>query len=135
MPGTCSTPYPKRLQSLLLSLALLAGSFGVGTRGSGGATRSADVALNGEIVDLACYITQGSLGEMHRPCALKCARMGQPVGLLSADGKVYLLVADHVDTAPYEKARGLAGEAVTIRGEVAEKGGLRVVTVHAARKK
>ena len=118
-----------------LSLLLLTRLLSIAPAAAGGPAGSADVTLNGEVVDMACYVAQGGKGEMHRPCAAKCAKMGQPVGLLSGDGSIYLLVADHVDVAPYEKARGLAGEQVVIRGGVAEKDGISTLTVHEARKK
>jgi hypothetical protein len=88
-----------------------------------------EITVSGEILDLACYIAQGAKGAEHKKCAVKCAQMGQPVGLLAADGKVYLLVADHVDQAPYEKARKQAGDKVTIKGEVDSKDGISVLTV------
>ena len=53
-----------------------------------------DSALSGEVVDLACYVGHGAKGPDHQKCALKCAQMGQPLGLLTPEGKIYLLVAD-----------------------------------------
>src|SRR5262245_22224253 len=91
--------------------------------------------LSGEIVDLACYVGHGAKGPDHQKCAQKCAQMGQPVGLLATDGALYLLVADHSNPEPYRKARSLAGDSVEIQGEVAEKGGMKAVTVDDVKKK
>ncbi len=96
---------------------------------------SSDATLSGEVVDMACYIGHGAKGEMHKACAAKCAAMGQPVGLLSSDGALYLLVADHVDSGAYEKARKLAGEQVEMKGEVAARDGVSALTVHDVKKK
>jgi len=98
---------------------------------------SADAGLtvSGEVVDLACYVGHGAKGPDHQKCAQKCAQMGQPMGLLTADGSLYLLVADHSNPSPYSKARGLAGEQVEIKGEVSEKGGMKALTVDEVRKK
>ena len=96
---------------------------------------SFDVSLSGEVVDLACYIGHGAKGPDHQKCAMKCAQMGQPMGLLSAEGKLYLLVADHVDGAPYNKARNLAGVQVEIRGEPLDREGWTILTVHDVKKK
>ncbi len=95
----------------------------------------ASQTLSGEIVDLACYVGHGAKGPEHQKCAQKCAQMGQPVGLLTADGNLYLLVADHVNPDPYRKARSLAGDQVEIRGGVSEKGGMKALTVDEVKKK
>jgi len=40
----------------------------------------------GEVVDFSCYLQLGKHGEKHRDCGQKCARNGQPVGLLTKGG-------------------------------------------------
>ena len=124
-----------RVLAFTLGLCLATGVLRTGSMAVESTVGSTDVTLSGEVLDLACYISHGGRGETHKACAVKCAKMGQPVGLLSTDGKLYLLLADHVDSAPYAKARDLAGEQVTIRGEVAEKDGVSALTVHDVRKK
>jgi hypothetical protein len=98
---------------------------------------SADPGLtvSGEVVDLACYVGHGAKGPDHQKCAQKCAQMGQPMGLLSPDGTLYLLVADHSNPAPYSKARSLAGDQVEIKGDVSEKGGMKALSVEEVKKK
>jgi hypothetical protein len=93
------------------------------------------LTVSGEVVDLACYVGHGAKGPDHQKCAQKCAQMGQPMGLLAADGALYLLVADHSNPAPYSKARSLAGDQVEIKGEVSERGGMRALTVDEVKKK
>jgi hypothetical protein len=95
---------------------------------------SSDISVRGEIVDLACYIGHGAKGADHQQCAAKCAEMGQPLGLLASDGKLYILVADHQDSAGFLKARKLAGEQVEMTGTPAEKNGIAALTVHDVRK-
>ena len=92
---------------------------------------AADVTLTGEVLDLACYIGQGAKGPDHAGCAVKCAEMGQPMGLAASDGKVYILLADHADSSAFTKAKSLAGKKVEIKGEVAAKDGMNALTVHA----
>ena len=46
----------------------------------------------GEVIDLSCYNQVGKHGDKHRDCGQKCARNGQPLGLLAKDGSVYMLV-------------------------------------------
>jgi hypothetical protein len=46
----------------------------------------------GEIVDLSCYLQVGKRGDKHRDCGQKCAEQGQPVGLLTQDGSLFILM-------------------------------------------
>ena len=55
------------------------------------------VTLVGEIIDLSCYTSLGKHGAKHRDCGQKCAKNGEPIGLLTKDGKTYLLVAEEHD--------------------------------------
>jgi hypothetical protein len=48
----------------------------------------------GEIIDVSCYAQLGKHGEAHRSCGQKCAQNGQPVGLLTQDGTIYLLMPE-----------------------------------------
>jgi hypothetical protein len=51
----------------------------------------------GELVDFSCYIQLGKHGEKHRSCGAKCAQSGQPIGLLTQDGKLYMLMPEEHD--------------------------------------
>ena len=86
--------------------------------------------VSGEVLDLSCYLGHGGMGEGHAGCAAKCVKGGQPMGLLGADGAVYVLFADHADAAAFEKAKDLAGKKVEVTGDVATKDGLKGLTVH-----
>ena len=88
----------------------------------------------GEVVDLACYIAQGAHGADHAGCAKGCVKGGQPMGLLTDDGTLVLLAADHKDGAPYEALKDLAGEKAKVSGSLAERDGMKVVTVTASQK-
>lgn len=50
------------------------------------------VTLVGEVIDVSCYLQVGKHGDKHRDCGQKCARNGQPIGLLLNDGTVYTLI-------------------------------------------
>jgi len=86
--------------------------------------------VKGEVLDLSCYLGHGGMGEGHAGCAAKCIKGGAPVGLLGADGTVYVLFADHSDGSPYEKVKDLAGKQVEVTGAVASKSGMKGITVH-----
>ena len=51
----------------------------------------------GEIVDFSCYLEVGKHGEKHRDCAQKCFRAGQPIGLLTQDGTLYMVMEEEHD--------------------------------------
>lgn len=55
------------------------------------------ITVTGEVVDLSCYLQVGKHGEKHRDCGQKCARAGQPIGLVTADGTVYTLIDEEHD--------------------------------------
>ncbi len=83
----------------------------------------------GEVVDLACYVSQGAKGADHAGCAKSCVKNGQPMGLLTDDGTLVLLAADHKNGEPYEALKDMAGGTASVSGSVAERDGMKVVTV------
>ncbi|MEE8526023.1 MAG: hypothetical protein V3T72_18965 [Thermoanaerobaculia bacterium] len=93
------------------------------------AGETAEGSWTGEVVDLSCYVSQGAKGADHAGCAKSCVKNGQPMGLLTDDGNLVLLTADHKDGEPYEALKDLAGEKAEVSGTLAEKDGMKVVTV------
>ena len=89
--------------------------------------------MKGEIVDLACYLSKGSKGKRHKTCAELCAKKGLPIGVLNENGDVYLLIEDHDDPAPYDAAKGFAGEQAEISGKKFTKGGVQSILVSGAK--
>ena len=87
----------------------------------------------GEVVDLACYVGSGAQGPDHAGCAKSCVKNGQPMGLLTDDGTLVLLSADHKDEAPYNALKDLAGDKAEVSGELAERDGMKVVKVTGAK--
>ena len=91
------------------------------------------VTVQGEIVDLACYLPKGSRGPAHKSCAQMCAKRGAPLGVLTDTGDLYLLVDDHNAPEPYETAKKLAGDRAEIKGSKFAKQGLAGIVVEAAK--
>jgi len=91
------------------------------------AATPAATTLKGELVDTGCYIGHDAKGEKHVGCATKCIAAGMPMGVLTADGKLYLITRDHEITDPYEQAKTMAGSMVEATGVVAERGGMRSI--------
>lgn len=93
----------------------------------------ANVTVKGEILDMACYVSHGAKGADHAGCAKRCAKGGQPLGLLADDGTVYLLYASHKDGSAFEQAKEHAGEKVEISGAEATQGGLKGIEVQSVK--
>ena len=55
------------------------------------------VTVIGEIVDFSCYIQLGKHGEKHRSCGQKCVQNGQPIGLLTKSGELFMLMPEEHD--------------------------------------
>jgi len=85
---------------------------------------SASKEITGEVVDMMCYVDHNAMGEKHAGCAAKCIKGNGPVGIVS-DGKAYLIVGDH---KPMNDALAeFAGKTITIRGKMAERGGIAML--------
>lgn len=91
------------------------------------------LTVQGEVVDLACWVAHGAKGAEHVKCAQACAKGGQPIGLLTADGTVYLLYASHEDGSAFAQAKEQAGKNVEITGLASTKGGIRGLEVNAVK--
>ena len=92
-----------------------------------------DITVQGEVLDMSCYVAHDGKGPAHAACAAKCMKDGQPVGLLAKDGTVYLLFADHGDTSAFAKTKDLVSKNVEIEGAPADKAGIKGITVKAVK--
>ena len=50
--------------------------------------------ITGEVVDVSCFLQLGKRGEAHVSCGQKCVRNGQPVGILTEEGRLYLVIPE-----------------------------------------
>src|SRR5919197_4708281 len=79
--------------------------------------------VRGELVDQACYMKdRKNTGASHKECAETCAKKGQPVALVTADGKVYQLTGRLAADNNAKLAPHLA-HTVEISGDVSERDG------------
>jgi hypothetical protein len=81
--------------------------------------------IKGEVVDLMCYLDHGAKGEKHQGCAKKCIEGGGPIGLLTADNQLYLVIGDHKPMNTELAAK--AAETVTLKGKVVERNGMKMI--------
>jgi hypothetical protein len=93
------------------------------------------VSVVGEIIDLSCYLQVGKHGDKHRDCGQKCARNGQPIGLLTKDGDVYMLIDEEHDprrdgmTEFRKQAIEQMANVVTVHGTATEVAGQKAIYV------
>lgn len=97
--------------------------------------------VTGEIVDFSCYLEVGKHGEKHRDCAQKCFRAGQPIGLLTQDGSLYMLMEEEHDPrrdgmgAFRQAAIDHAGHIMQVTGTTSSVNGFTALYVHGFLKK
>ena len=85
---------------------------------------SASKEITGEVVDMMCYVDHNATGDKHSSCAAKCIKSGSPVGIVS-DGKAYLVVGDHQPMN--DQLAEHAGKTITLKGKLAERGGVQML--------
>jgi hypothetical protein len=91
--------------------------------------------VTGQVVDLVCYArNKTNTGLDHddgRACAMACVKWeGNPVGIVTADGKVYQFAGDLVANNN-TKAVPLLAHTVTVTGDVTEKDGMTMLAANA----
>jgi hypothetical protein len=81
--------------------------------------------VTGEIVDMMCYVDHNAVGEKHgQSCGAKCIKSGGPAGIVS-DGKAYLVVGEHKPMN--DQLAEYCGKTVTLKGKMAERGGIAMI--------
>lgn len=81
--------------------------------------------IKGEVVDLMCYLDHGAKGAKHADCAQMCIKSGGPVGILTADNKLYLVIGEHKPIN--DQLAPLAAKTVTLKGKVVERDGMKMI--------
>jgi hypothetical protein len=123
-----STMQSKRILSALVCAMLLVAGTGIAL--AHGDEKHGPTTVQGEILDMACYVAHEATGPDHAACAKRCVKGGQPMGLLTEDGTVYLLYANHDDGAAFEATKDFAGQKVEVTGVEANRAGVKGLEVH-----
>ena len=89
--------------------------------------------VTGEVIDMSCYLHHPatSTGSSHRKCAETCAKKGLPMGVLTSDKQVYLLLEDHDNPKAYAAALAKAAQQATVDGTKVSVGGVQGIVVEA----
>lgn len=97
--------------------------------------KGAPIDATGEVIDLSCYLQVGKHGDKHRDCAQKCARAGQPIGLVTKDGGVFMLIDEEHDprrdnlTTLRAQLIDQMAQVVTVHGTLSEVEGQKAIYV------
>lgn len=116
---------------LLFTIRLYADEAHHGQEQSG---KSGSQTIQGEVLDMVCYMGHEGKGAKHKSCAQKCIDGGAPMGLLTKEGRVYLLLEDHNAPKPYMQIKKWAAEQVTVKGKLIGRGGVQAVVVFSSEK-
>ena len=81
--------------------------------------------VTGEVVDMMCYVDHNAVGEKHgQSCGAKCIKNGGPVGIVD-NGKAYLVVGEHKPIN--DELADSCGKTITLKGKLAERGGIAML--------
>lgn len=111
--------------SILIGVAVL---FLGGIQASG-QTKGEAITVKGEVVDLWCFLDHDARGADHKECAVACAKAGNPIGLATEKGDVYLLMGSEKHQPGSAIALDKMAETVTVTGTLIKKGGLQAIYV------
>jgi hypothetical protein len=90
-----------------------------------GGDTAASKEVTGEIVDMMCYVDHNAVGEKHgQSCGAKCIKSGGPAGIVSG-GKAYLVVGEHKPMN--DQLAEYCGKTITLKGKMAERGGIAMI--------
>jgi hypothetical protein len=114
------------MKTLAATLVALACAFGsTAWAHEAGEAKEAEQTIQGELVDLACYLEHGGHGEKHKACATSCAQSGLPIGLVDKNGNIYLLIGDHKPLNA--QLADKMGNTVKATGTVSSRGGMKLM--------
>jgi hypothetical protein len=117
------------MKSKLIHAAFALLSFG--TTSSFAEPKGEAVTMKGEVIDVWCYLEGDDKGADHKKCAVACAKAGNPIGLLTEKGDVYVLVGIKDHDADRDTLIKKMAENVSVDGTLVKKGGTQVIYVSA----
>lgn len=86
---------------------------------------AASKEVTGEVVDMMCYVDHNAVGEKHgQSCGSTCIKNGGPVGIVT-DGKAYLVVGEHKPMN--DELAQYCGKTITLKGKMADRGGIAMI--------
>ncbi len=99
---------------------------------AGGSARTEEkpATVKGYVLDSACAFVKNLKKPVSAECALACAKGGSPLVILADDGTIYWPISDSMPaTGQNQRLMKFAGQRVTARGKVFERGGSRALVI------
>lgn len=107
------------------ALAISPLAFGQEHQHAQDASGSDEKTVTGEVVDMMCYLDHNAMGDKHgQSCGAKCIKNGGPVGIVE-NGKAYLVVGEHKPMN--DELADSCGKTITLKGKLAERGGIAML--------
>ena len=119
--------------AVLISVSLTAILMKLSESRSHSVVGAQEILVTGEVLDMTCYIASNLSGPEHAQCARVCIRSGEPAGIKTEDGKVYLLTGEP-GQAINAKLADYAAQVVTIKGRQTVRDGFMQLQVEEIRK-
>ena len=90
--------------------------------------KAAPVTLTGEVLDLYCYMghPESATGADHAKCPPACMGKGLPIGFLTADGTIYLIIGKDHESANAAVTEWV-GKQSMLTGYVKEQKGMKAI--------
>ena len=91
--------------------------------------------ITGEVVDVSCFLQLGKRGDAHVSCGQKCVRNGQPLGIVTDEGRLYLVIPEEHhprrdgQVSVTERFAELMAQRVQVSGMVTEYKDYRAIFV------
>jgi hypothetical protein len=110
---------------LIAALLALGGAAGLSLAHEANAAKKTFV---GHVVDLACYVGHGSIGDSHRECATSCAKAGVPLAILDRQSQtLYLPLSKNHHSPANADLMPFVENDVRVTGAVVEKDGMKTI--------
>ncbi len=121
----------------MLKKAITSAAFLAASTLSAQASEGNRIQITGEIIDTWCYFSgvmggpDAVVGSAHHTCALWCSAGGIPVGMLTEDGTVYMVLKIEEDdgSASGDTQLSLASDVITADGMHYERDGINYLVV------
>ncbi len=111
--------------SLIAALLAIGGTVGLSLAHD---TKAAKAAIVGHVVDLACSVGHGSIGDSHRECATSCAKAGVPLAILDQKSQtLYLPLAKNHHAPANADLMPFIEKDIRVTGSVIEKNGMKTI--------
>ena len=83
--------------------------------------------ITGQLIDVGCYAARRPVSEYAGVHARACALEGFEIGLLTSDGKVYVVKGELAANSNVKLLPGFMAKTVMVTGEVGEKDGRMLI--------